>query len=239
MNKNGKKILLVEDDLNLGYVIKDNLEVQGFDVILCEDGVQGFEAFKKGKFNLCILDVMLPKKDGFSLAESIRFQDEQIPIIFLTAKSMKEDKIAGFKVGGDDYITKPFSIEELILRIEVFLKRTSYAASDADQLHCTNIGEYVFDHKNLLLTYKEIPKKLTQKEADILKLFCLRRGEVIKREEILNKIWGDDDYFLGRSLDVFISKLRKYLRNDKRLAIRNFHGVGFKLEIIDAGNVTF
>lgn len=228
MHKEGKKILLVEDDMNLGYVIKDNLEVAGFNVAWRRNGEEGLESFAYEPFDLCVLDVMLPKLDGFAVAKEIRKSDEQIPIIFLTAKAMKEDRINGFRLGGDDYITKPFSIEELILRIEVFLKRTKVEQSSTV---ITRLGTYNFDYQNLTLSHKNQEKKLTQREADILKIFCQNLGQVIRREDILNEIWGDDDYFLGRSLDVFISKLRKYLQEDPGLAITNFHGVGFKLEV--------
>lgn len=224
------KILLVEDDLNLGYVIKDNLTVNNFVVTHCDDGEKGFEAFDKEAFDICILDIMLPKRDGFSLAKAIREKDKLIPILFLSAKSLKEDKINGFKLGGDDYITKPFSIEELILRIQVFLKRSKNPLLATEEKHF-EIGKYNFDYSNLLLECPESEKTLTQKEADILRLFCIRKDKILKREDILNSVWGDDDYFLGRSLDVFISKLRKYLSHDSRVEIVNFHGVGFKLEI--------
>ena len=220
--------MLVEDDTNLGFVIKDNLEVAGFKVAWCQDGESGLSLFVNGQFDLCILDVMLPKTDGFTVAREIRKNDGQTPIIFLTAKAMKEDRINGFRLGGDDYITKPFSIEELILRIGVFLKRTG---TKPVATLFTQLGEYIFDYQNLRLSYKDWEKKLTQKEADILRTFCENVGQVVRREDILKDIWGDDDYFLGRSLDVFISKLRKYLQEDKNLSITNFHGVGFKLEI--------
>ena len=230
MQREGKKILLVEDDTNLGYVIKDNLEVAGFKVEWRKDGEEGLNCFVNEPFDLCVLDVMLPKTDGFTIAREIRKSDEHTPIIFLTAKAMKEDKINGFRMGGDDYITKPFSIEELILRIEVFLKRANTKPFPAPVIQ---LGSYMFDHRNLRLSHKDWEKKLTQKEADILKIFCQSIGQVVRREDILKDIWGDDDYFLGRSLDVFISKLRKYLQEDKSLCITNFHGVGFKLEIKD------
>ncbi|MDN5212635.1 response regulator transcription factor [Fulvivirgaceae bacterium BMA12] len=228
--KKGKKILLVEDDTNLGYVIKDNLEVAGFEVIWCENGEEGLRYFFEQGTDLCVLDVMLPKMDGFTMAREIRKTDEVTPIIFLTAKAMKEDKINGFTLGGDDYITKPFSIEELILRIEVFLKRADTKPATAP---LTQLGQYKFDYQNLILSCNDWEKKLTQKEADILRIFCQKKGQVVRREDILKDIWGDDDYFLGRSLDVFISKLRKYLQEDQSLSITNFHGVGFKLEIKD------
>lgn len=220
-------ILLVEDDSNLGYVIKDNLEVAGYNVYLCQDGEAGLELFKKYNFDLCILDVMLPKKDGFAVAEQIRRQNQQIPVLFLTAKSMKEDKIAGFKAGGDDYITKPFSMEELLLRIEVFLKRTKNHPSSQNVFE---IGEYNFDYSNLALSRKNKKILLTQKEADVLRMLCLNKDKVLKREEILKAVWGNNDYFLGRSMDVFISRIRRYLKDDKNVEIVNIHSVGFKLE---------
>ncbi|MEO1049632.1 MAG: response regulator transcription factor [Bacteroidota bacterium] len=227
------KILLVEDDANLGFVIKDNLQVKGYDITLTTDGLKGLEAFNKASYDLCILDVMMPQKDGFSLAEDIRNKDEMVPILFLTAKSMQEDRLNGFRVGGDDYITKPFSIEELILRIEVFLKRTRSHASnsqaDIPTIHA--IGSYHFNPSKLLLSREGTERALTQKEADILCVFCERNTEILKREFILKTVWGEDDYFLGRSLDVFISKLRKYLKDDPSVEIVNYHGVGFKLEV--------
>ena len=223
------KILLVEDDPSLGYVIKDNLEVNYFDVTWCKDGQEGLVSFQRKSFDLCILDVMLPKKDGFTLAESIRKRNDRIPILFLTAKSMQQDKIQGFRTGADDYITKPFSIEELLMRIRVFLKWSQIPISEEPQVF--QVGNYSFDFDHLSLARNGEEKVLTQKEADILKLFCQNRGEILKREEILVKIWGEDDYFLGRSMDVFISKLRKYLKGDERIEIINYHGVGFKLEV--------
>ncbi|QHT67133.1 response regulator transcription factor [Rhodocytophaga rosea] len=231
MIANKAKILLVEDDASLGFVIKDNLEINGFHVTLCGDGEAAWQTFRQAAFDLCILDVMLPKRDGFTLAQYIRQYNTLVPIIFLTAKSMKEDKIAGFKTGGDDYITKPFSIEELLLRIEVFLKRSQYTVSQAIPIPVFSIGKYTFDYKNLLLSYGTEKRYLTQKEADILQLFCLNPDVTLKREDILNKVWGDDDYFMGRSLDVFITKLRKYLKADSNIEIVNLHGVGFKLEV--------
>jgi DNA-binding response OmpR family regulator len=226
MEKTKAKILFVEDDISLGMVVKDYLTISKFEVILCDNGISAWETFPHHQFDLCILDVMLPKMDGFALAESIRKINEQIPIIFLTAKASFDDKIAGFKTGADDYITKPFNIEELVYRIEVFLKRTKSGSVPKDYYE---LGNYFFDYHNLSLTIKGKTKKLTQKEADILHLLCIHSGTVIKREEVLNKIWGDDDYFLGRSLDVFISKLRKYLKDDSNIKIQNYHSVGFKL----------
>lgn len=224
------KILLAEDDVNLGFVIKDNLEVYGFGVDLCEDGEDALHRYYAGNYDLCILDIMMPKMDGFTLASKIRSEDESIPILFLTAKTLKEDRLQGFLLGGDDYITKPFSIEELICRINVFLKRSRPGFQHKSGGH--QIGSYFFDHENLLLSVNDEEKSLTQMEADILICLCEKSGEVIKRKEILQKVWGDDDYFNGRSLDVFISKLRKYLSADPKVQITNHHGVGFKLKVL-------
>lgn len=223
------KILLVEDDPNLGFVVKDNLETKGYHVVLRSDGEAGEKEFSAQPFHLCILDVMLPKQDGFSLARTIRLKNTNIPILFLTAKSMAEDKLEGFGTGADDYITKPFSLDELFCRIEVFLKRSQQKQElKTSQL---NIGQYNFDSLNFKLKNHTSEKTLTSREAEILKQLYLHRDRVIKREEILMAVWGDDDYFLGRSLDVFISKLRKYLKDDPSVQIINYHGVGFKLEI--------
>lgn len=228
MNPEKTKILLAEDDVNLGFVIRDNLEQHGFFVDLCKDGEVAWNNFMDHQYDICILDVMMPKMDGFSLATKIRQENAQIPILFLTAKTLKEDKLRGFMLGGDDYITKPFSIEELILRINVFLKRSQAEVNQTKGPIV--IGEYSFDHGNLLLSILNDERKLTQMEADILGFLCQRKGEVIKRSEILEAIWGEDDYFSGRSLDVFISRLRKYLKSDENISISNYHGVGFKLK---------
>lgn len=227
------KLLYVEDDIHLSYVTIDNLELQGYEVIHCEDGKSALETFAGNNFDLCILDVMLPNTDGFEIAKQIRESDQQIPIIFLTAKSLKEDKLKGLKLGGDDYITKPFSIEELILKIEIFLKRSAKIESKpSEEKEIYKIGShYQFDYKNLTLIYGNESERLTQKEADLLKMFAQSPNEVLKRELILTKIWGKDDYFLGRSLDVFISRLRKYLRKDTSIIIENIHGVGFNMQI--------
>lgn len=223
------KILLVEDDPSLGFVVKDNLSLKGYDVTLCKDGEEGEQEFTKNSFNICVLDVMLPKKDGFALARSIREKDKNVPIIFLTAKAMTDDKLEGFGTGADDYITKPFSLEELYCRIEVFLKRsTTSAGENAGSL---SIGEYEFDTANFTLKHKNEERVLTSREAEILKQLYSHRDRVLKREEILLAVWGNDDYFLGRSLDVFISKIRKYLKDDPNVQITNFHGVGFKLDL--------
>jgi DNA-binding response OmpR family regulator len=222
------KILLVEDDPSLGFVIKDNLTLKGFEVTLCENGIDGYQIFQDKLFDLCILDVMMPKQDGFSLAKSIRTKNKQVPILFVTAKSMLEDKIAGFESGGDDYIIKPFSMEELLLRIGVFLRRSN-PTNGREEIF--NIGTFTFSFTNLTLQHASGSKILTHKEAEVLRLLCENKNRVLKREEILKAVWGDDDYFLGRSMDVFISKLRKYLKDDISVQIVNYHGVGFRLEV--------
>lgn len=223
-----KKILLVEDDPSLGFVVQDNLIQKGYDVTLCVDGDEAEEAFLQEAFHLCILDVMLPKKDGFTLATTIRQKNREIPILFLTAKTMIEDKLKGFQTGGDDYITKPFSLEELFYRVEVFLRRSQDINVPEKVM---NVGQFVFDPFSFTLCHNGSEKTLTQKEAEVLKLLYRNRDRVLKREEILTHVWGNDDYFMGRSMDVFISKLRKYLRTDPDIQIVNYHGVGFRLEI--------
>jgi DNA-binding response OmpR family regulator len=227
--ENRSKILLVEDDPSLGFVIKDNLQMKGYDVTLCKDGAEGEKCFDEHRFNLCIFDVMLPKKDGFSLARSVREKNRNVPILFLTAKGMIEDKLAGFQTGADDYITKPFSLDELLYRIQVFLRRSDTNEVSDEKIY--QVGSYQFDPFNLVLKMDGAEKTLTQKEAEVLKLLYKNRDRVMKREEILTKVWGNDDYFMGRSMDVFISKLRKYLKDDPAIQIVNYHGVGFRLEL--------
>ena len=221
-------LLYVEDDESLSFVTRDNLELQGYQITHCMDGKEAMETLEKANydFDLCILDVMLPHVDGFTIGQEIRKYNTEVPIIFLTAKSLKEDKIHGLKLGADDYITKPFSIEELILKIEVFLRRSKIIAPTSPTVF--RIGNFEFDYKNLSLSGAEFQKTLTQKEADLLKFFIENKNVVLKRSEILEKLWGEDDYFLGRSLDVFISRLRKYLKTDAALKIENIHGVGFR-----------
>lgn len=231
MSERKANILLVEDDLNLGFVIQDALKRRGYTVHLCRDGKEGLRKFNEQPYDLCVLDVMLPQKDGFSLAEDIRLVNAQVPIVFLTAKSQTEDRIAGFKAGGDDYLTKPFSHEELILRIEAILRRTQGREEDARERDRFEVGDYTFDHRNLMLSHPTEERKLTKKEAEVLRLLCLHADQVLPRELVLNMVWGDDTYFLGRSLDVFISRLRKYLKLDPKVQIVNVHGVGFKLVI--------
>ncbi|MAA57532.1 MAG: DNA-binding response regulator [Cryomorphaceae bacterium] len=223
------KILLVEDDLNLGLVIADHLKSLDYDVICAEDGSEGLVKFNEDAFDLCILDVMLPLLDGFSLAKDIRKINTEIPILFLTAKSMTEDKITGFEAGGDDYLTKPFSIQEFQLRVKALLRRVKVAKTEDEKVY--NIGLYSYDKENQILTISGKEKTLTKKEAQILRLLYKYKNQVISREIILKGVWGQDDYFVGRSLDVFITKLRKYFGEDPRIVISNLHGVGFKFEI--------
>ena len=219
-------IFLVEDDPNLGFVIKDSLGAQDFRVTHLDHGLKAKERFQKGEFDLCLLDVMLPGMDGFEIARHIRQEDPHIPIIFLTAKDQEEDRINGFLLGGDDYITKPFSIKELILRVRVFLRRSAIHTQSKQQIQ---LGGSFFDPDNLQIEKNGNEKKLTQREADLLHYLALRQNKLCKREEILLEIWGDDDYFLGRSLDVFVSRLRKHLESEPSVKIVNHHGVGFML----------
>jgi DNA-binding response OmpR family regulator len=224
-------ILLAEDDFSLGFVIVDQLKLDGYRVTLATDGSDALKRFNEKQFHLCIFDVMMPKKDGFTLASDIRKINSEIPILFLTAKTMTEDKVQGFKSGGDDYLTKPFSVEELQLRIKALLRRVNIKV-DKPEDKIISIGHFQFDTENLCLTIQNSKKSLTKKEAQILKLLFKFNGQVLPREVILNAVWGQNDYFVGRSLDVFITKLRKYLKDDDRIVLSNIHGVGFKLEII-------
>lgn len=226
-----QKVLLVEDDPNLGMLLDDYLSLKGkFDVVLCTDGDEGLKAFVGQHFDICILDVMMPKKDGFSLAKDIRKINDQVPIIFATAKGMMEDKSEAFNLGGDDYITKPFRIEELLLRINALLKRTSQQAqSDEPTPTVFKIGSYTFDFQTQIITQNEQRQKVSTKEAELLRLLCLKMNQVLTREEALLQIWHDDNYFNGRSMDVFLSKLRKYLKEDPKVEIINVHGKGYKL----------
>ena len=222
-------ILYVEDDESLSYVTSDNLERKGYDITLCADGQSGWNAFREQHFDLCIIDVMLPKMDGFSLAEKIREADQNVPIIFLTARTMKEDRIKGLKLGADDYLTKPFSIEELELKIEIFLRRSIKEPVAKDAVAVKSIGNSQFDPVNNTITTPEGSKKLTVRESELLCFLADHKNNVLKREDILDKVWKNSDFFISRSLDVFISRLRKYLSSDSQLKIENVHGVGFRL----------
>ncbi|SDM71722.1 response regulator transcription factor [Siphonobacter aquaeclarae] len=219
------RILLVEDDETLGFVVKDNLEQEGYEVDWKQDGRTALEALQTEIYELCLFDVMLPEMDGFSLAEEVRREGNPVPIIFLTARSLKEDRIRGFRAGGDDYLVKPFSMEELVLRMEAILRRTS-----GKEKRNFSIGRYRFDSANQRLSSGDFSIDLTAREAALLKLLAERVNEVVSRDEILVRLWGKKDYFLGRSLDVFVSRLRKYLREDENLRLVSVHGVGFRLE---------
>lgn len=224
----GEKILLVEDDKTLNFLIKDNLEQAGYVVTSVEDGELAIQKFKTEKFSLCLLDVMLPKKDGFTLAKEIREIDDHVPIIFLTARSMTEDRITGLTIGGDDYITKPFSMEELLLKIRIFLKRSLNSMEVTSDQNYFKLGHFNFYFESLILDANGELKTLTYKEAELLRYFCENPNKVLSRSDILKQVWGSDDYYLGRSLDVFISRLRKYLSKDENIKILNLHGIGFR-----------
>ncbi len=225
------KILLVEDDENLGYILKDYLEMMSYEVQLLTNGIKGFEAFQKTDYDICIIDVMLPLMDGFSLAKEIREVNKRVPIVFLTAKQMKEDRIKGFELGADDYITKPFSTEELKLRIEAILRRANNQGFGEDQPTVFNIGTFIFNYNDHSLSLGDDIRRLTKKEAEVLNLLCQNINQLIRREKVLKSVWGKDDYFMGRSMDVYITRLRKYLKSDPNLTISNVHGTGFKLEV--------
>ncbi len=224
------KVLLVEDDPNLGLLLKEYLNAKGYETTLAINGKKGYEAFSKGAFQLCILDIMMPVKDGFTLAEEIRRTDKTIPIIFLTAKSLSEDRISGFKKGGDDYITKPFNMDELLLRVKAILRRVNPEVVSSEPESITHkIGKLRFDVTHQTLEGKDYNQKLTTKEGALLHLLCENKNDVLERSYALNKVWGDDNYFNSRSMDVYIAKLRKYLSADPRIELLNVHGKGFKL----------
>ena len=228
-----QKILLVEDDRNFGDVLKSYLEMNDFDITLATDGEAGLDMFNKSNYDLCIFDVMMPKKDGFSLAKDVRAKNQEIPIIFLTAKSLKDDIVEGFRIGADDYITKPFNSEELLLRVQAILKRSGKKNEPEEDVKIFHIGQFEFNYPLRELIYdpkgaKEV-EKLSPKEAHLLRLFCLYINDVLPRSIALTKIWGEDNYFTARSMDVFVTKLRKYLSKDENLEIVNIHGNGFRL----------
>jgi DNA-binding response OmpR family regulator len=223
------RLLYVEDDEALSYVTRDNLEMNGYEIAWCSDGLSGWRTFNQGKFDLCLLDVMLPGSDGFDLARKIRRVDEDIPILFLTARTMKEDRIEGLKLGADDYILKPFSIDELLLRINVFLQRSRKTIPPPEGEILT-LGHFVFDPANYLLTCPQDQQKLTHRESELLAFFIRNQNRTVGREDILDAVWKNSDFFISRSLDVFISKLRKYLKSDPSVTIENIHGVGFRLK---------
>ncbi len=232
----GNRILLVEDDQNFGDVLRSYLEMHEYDVTLATDGEMGLESYHKGEHDLCIFDVMMPKKDGFTLAKEIREKDKTMPIIFLTAKTMKDDVLKGFKIGADDYISKPFNSEELLYRIQAILKRSAAKVDPREDIKEFNIGKYHFNFPLRILTFKENPdveetskEKLSPKEAQLLRMFCVHLNDILPRSEALTKIWGEDNYFTARSMDVFVTKLRKYLKADTNIEIVNIHGNGFQL----------
>jgi len=234
-NTNMNKILLVEDDQNFGDVLRSYLEMHDYEVELATDGEMGFEKYKKSKYDLCILDVMMPKKDGFTLAKEIRDRDIDTPIIFLTAKTLKEDVLEGFKIGADDYISKPFNSEELLFRVQAVLKRSSKKKDPREDIKEFALSKFHFNYPLRTLTYTDGDttevNKLSPKEAHLLRMFCMFRNDVLPRSEALTKIWGEDNYFTARSMDVFVTKLRKYLAKDDNIEIVNIHGNGFRLLI--------
>jgi DNA-binding response OmpR family regulator len=222
------KILLVEDDINLGTILKEFLSVKGFEIVQAINGEEGFEQFKKGKHDICLIDIMMPKMDGFTLAKKIRMIDKQTPFLFLTAKAMIDDKIEGFKIGADDYITKPFSMEELIFRIHAILRRSRLPQDETEKIEF-KIGSFLFKYDRRTLICKNVEQKLTPKECELLRLLCLYENKILERSEALTKIWRDDNYFNARSMDVYITKLRSYLKQDKSIELVNVHGTGYKL----------
>ena len=228
MNADMTKILLAEDDENLGSLLREYLQAKSYETHWLTDGEKAYKSFEKNRYDICILDIMMPNKDGITLAREIRMVDPEIPIIFLTAKSMKEDVLEGFSVGADDYMTKPFSMEELIYRIEAILRRTQGAGQQNKQTEF-EIGRYHFDANKQLLTLDSNSVKLTTKESELLKLLCNNANNVLERNFALKSIWIDDNYFNARSMDVYITKLRKYLKEDSAVEILNIHGKGYKL----------
>ena len=232
MNESAVKILLVEDDEALRFIVKDNLEQHNYKVDIAEDGRKAIDIFDSNTYHLIILDVMLPKIDGFQVADKIRQSNQQVPIIFLTARSMTEDKIKGLTIGGDDYIPKPFSMEELLLKIKIFLRRTQAPENiSATTKEIKTIGKFTFNPEDLTLAIDGKSRTLTLKEAELIKFFAENSNKVLSRNDILEKVWGTNDYFLGRSLDVFISRLRKYFKDDPNLKIVNLHGIGFRFSV--------
>ena len=230
--KNEIKILLIEDDKNLSTLLKEFLEVKGYSVTQAFNGEEGLLAYQESEYDLCILDVMMPKMDGFTLAKKIQDYNPQTPFLFLSAKAMLDDKLKGLKLGAEDYVTKPFSMEELLLRIKVILKRSALIESEIEQTKFS-IGSYTFDFEKRLLKHDGFEQKLTSKEAELLNLLCLRKNSILERSIALNKIWQNDNYFTARSMDVYITKLRSYFKNDSSIEIVNVHGTGFKLQTND------
>jgi len=227
---NKARILLAEDDPNLGLLLREYLTIKGLDVKLCEDGQVAWEAFESGDYDICIFDVMMPRMDGFTLARKVRELNTEVPILFLTAKSMKEDRIEGFKIGADDYITKPFSMEELQLRINAILRRSQATTPPKKEQSKFNFGIFHFDHKlQVLKTDDGVETRLTSKESDLLKMLCENINDVMERDDALKKIWRESNYFTARSMDVYITKLRRYLKVDPTVEVKNIHGKGYRL----------
>lgn len=222
-------ILFVEDDANLGLLLKENLENKGFNVSWHKNGEDGIGALMKNKFNLCILDVMLPVKDGFTLSKEIRKLDKSIPIIFLTARGQHEDKIKGFETGADDYVTKPFNTQELCMRIQAVLRRTENSPATPDKSCVITVGGLQFDYNKMLLTIHGDSKKLSLKEAEVLKILLQNRNIIVPRKQILEQVWGNDDYFSSKSMDVYLSKIRKLIKEEQSIEILNAYGLGFKM----------
>lgn len=233
--ENNINILFVEDDPNLSMILKDYLEMTGYSVDHASDGEKGVNLFGEKEYQLVILDIMMPKKDGFTAAKEIRDINQTVPIIFLTAKSLKEDRIKGFQVGCDDYITKPFSTEELSLRIKAIIKRCTVSSHPTGEpvRSVITIGKFIFDSSNMTLKYDDSERVLTRKESGLLNLLCINKNNLLPREVAMESVWGENDYFIGRSMDVFIAKLRKYLKPDPNVKISNVHGIGFKLEVLE------
>ena len=223
------RILLREDDENLGMLLREYLQAKGFNAELCPDGEAGYEAFISNKYDICVLDVMMPKKDGLTLAQEIRAINAEVPIVFLTAKNLKEDILEGFKIGADDYITKPFSMEELTFRIEAILRRVN--GKKTHELSVYTIGGFSFDTKKQILSFGDDATKLTTKESELLALLCAHKNDILQRDYALKAIWVDDNYFNARSMDVYITKLSKHLKGDPNVEIINVHGKGYKLVI--------
>lgn len=231
MSDEKTKVLLAEDDKNLGSILTSYLEAKGFPTTLCINGQEAFDRFKQGRFDFCIVDVMMPIKDGFTLAKEIRMIDQKIPILFLTAKSMQEDKLKGFELGADDYLTKPFSMEELLMRMRAIIRRSQDNKTEETAVSHYRLGNFEFDYNRQILKSKNEEQKLTSKESELLKLLCENINQVLDRSIALKKIWLDDSYFNARSMDVYITKLRKYLRSDPTIELLNVHGIGFKLVV--------
>nr|MBP7471363.1 response regulator transcription factor [Prevotella sp.] len=226
------KILLCEDDENLGMLLREYLQAKGYQATLCPDGEAGYKEFLRTKYDICVFDVMMPKKDGFSLAKDVRQANAEMPIIFLTAKTLKDDILEGFKIGADDYITKPFSMEELVFRVEAILRRVRGKRNKESTLF--HIGRFIFDTQKQLLTIGDKQTKLTTKENELLALLCAHANEILQRDFALKTIWIDDNYFNARSMDVYITKLRKHLKDDDQIEIINIHGKGYKLIVPEA-----